>query len=67
MLNSLLEFLGLRHSPEDIAMMQSCNARWDADCSKYDGVSAIWKAIGAEMLEHRKQLMIDNIPKDDQE
>ena len=67
MLNSLLEFLGLRHSPEDIAMMRSCNARWDADCSKYDGVSATWKAIGAEMLEHRKQLMIDNIPKDDQE
>ena len=65
MLLKLFEFLGLRHSPEEIEMMRSCNARFEAACARHDGIDAIWKAIGTEALDKRKQLMIDNIPKDD--
>ena len=65
MLLKLFEFLGLRHSPEEIAIMQSANAKWESLQASNKAIEAIVKAVWSEALDKRKQLMIDNIPPDD--
>lgn len=65
MLNSLLEFLGMRHSPEDIERMRSCNALWERECAQSDAFTTVLQTIGDQVLNRRTQLLIENIPNDD--